>query len=76
MVLSLYLSLWKISFACLQAVLIDSCCANSCNFGVFVGEGEVRVLLLHHFGHNPYLLFVYLEDSVSDNLRHIGTRAL
>ena len=36
----------------LYVVLIDTCSASGCSYGVFMGEGEWRVFLLCHTGHN------------------------
>ena len=42
---SLCLQLWKIFSASLQVVFISSCCVHSCNIGVPVGGGELKVFL-------------------------------
>ena len=41
----------KIFSAGLLVVLIASCSVSSCKFCVLVTGGELRVFLLHHFGH-------------------------
>ena len=40
----------KIFSSCLQVIHMDSCSVNSYNFGVSIGEGELRVFLLCHVG--------------------------
>ena len=50
---SFFISLvWKTFSASLQVVLIDSCSINSCNLGVPMGGGKLRVFLLCHLGHS------------------------
>ena len=48
---SLYLELWKAFYASLHVVFINSCSVNSCDFGVPVGRGELRVIF-YHLGHS------------------------
>ena len=43
----------KIFSISLQVVLKDTCSFSDCNFGMPLGEGELRVFLPCHFGHNP-----------------------
>lgn len=43
----------KIFSVSLQVVLIDTCSFSGYNFGMLLGEGELRVFLPCHFGHNP-----------------------
>ena len=44
-------------FSSIPVFLINSCSANSCNFGVPVGGDELRVFLLHHLAHFPLNFF-------------------
>ena len=44
-------------FASLQVILINSCSANSFNFGVPRGGGELRVFLLYHLVYTPQSIF-------------------
>ena len=43
----------KIFSISLQVVLKDTCSFSGCNFGMPLGEGELRAFLPCHFGHNP-----------------------
>lgn len=36
------------SFCILQVFLWENCSTSTYNFGVFMGEGELRIFLLHH----------------------------
>lgn len=55
------------SFCILQVFLWENCSTSTYNFGVFVGEGELRIFLLHHL--NPvfykslfsYSLLLYIS---------------
>ena len=40
------------SFLLVFRFLISSCSTGSCNFGVPVGGGELRVFLFYHLGHS------------------------
>ena len=40
----------------LQGNFMDSCSVNSCNFGMPVGGGELRVFLLCHLGCSTYFI--------------------
>lgn len=39
-----------------RIVHLDGCSVNSCNFGMRVGGGELKVLPLHSVGHSPLVL--------------------
>ena len=62
---SLYILLWKIFPASLQVIILDSCSVNSCNFGVLVGDEELRVFLLCHLGHFASLFLLFVDKSIS-----------
>ena len=43
-------------FGRFQSFLLMVCSAVSCDFGVLVRGGELKVLLLHHLVSHPYIL--------------------
>ena len=48
---SFFISLVLENLSSLQVICINSCSVNSCNFGVPMGGGELRVFLCYHLGH-------------------------
>ena len=61
---SLYLQLYKIFSTSLLISLINSCSVNSCNFGVPMEGGELRVFLFHHLGHQPDPIYFQMGTSI------------
>lgn len=59
--------------ASVQIFLINSCLANSCNFGIPMGEGELRVFLLYHLG---LFSFEDILDWQSKKMRKVGLKQM
>ena len=54
-----FISLVVENLFCLSSGLLTDSCSVSCNFGVPMGGGELRVFLLHHLGHTSNCIFIF-----------------